>query len=270
MITGNTRIIGFAGDPVAQARSPQIMNAIFRRNRIDAVCIPLHVRAGDLERTVRGLQGIRNFDGLIATIPHKFAVAQLADDLGESARVVGVANVMKRGDDTRWVADLFDGIGFVRGLVASGIGIGGRSFRILGAGGAGSAIAAALSQAGAAGITIVDVQTTRAEDLACKLRKLVPGLNIEVGFPGAEPADCDVLVNATPLGMKKTDPLPIDPGSLPAQCIVADIIMKPKTTRLLREAKKRGLRIHFGYHMIDHQIPRFLEFFGFDGPMNNS
>lgn len=263
IISGTTRLIGFVGDPVQQARTPEILNSIFEKDGIDAVCVPLNVGNGGIPALLKGAAEIRNLDGLIATIPHKFVIAESADELGPNASFVRVANVIKRVGETHWMADLFDGVGFVEGLRSAGISVDGRSFLLIGAGGGGSAIAGALMQAGAGPLSIADVDASRMRGLVQKLNAFKPDAAVAVDPETVDPGGFDLIVNATPLGMRETDPLPLNPSRLSRTSIVADIIMKPRVTRLLSEAEKRGCRIHLGHHMIDNQIPEFIDFFGY-------
>jgi len=262
MISGSTRLIGFIGDPIQQAKSPEKLNAIFDRAGVDTVCVPMHVRQGDLPAFLNGMAGLRNLDGIIATIPHKFDLAALADDLEENAAFVGAANVAKRTDGGRWTAELFDGIGFVQGLEKRGHDLRGKSILLTGAGGAGTAIAGALAKAHTGPLTIVDADEARAAKLAGRLREKAPEMAVTVAPLGADPAGFDVVVNATPMGMGEGDPLPVDPTRLDPASLVVDIIMKPEKTRLLIEAEKQGCRIHPGRHMLDSQLDNFLAFFG--------
>ncbi len=262
MISGSTRLIGFVGDPIGQAQSPQKLNAIFARAEVDTVCIPLHLAQGGLEALLKGAAGLKNLDGLIATIPHKFDLAELADELEENAAFSGAANVVRRNGQS-WLADLFDGVGFVRGLKKAGFEVRDRSLLLLGAGGAGSAIAGALSKATTGPVTVVDADPLRAKRLIDRLRRNAPEMRVATASVGSDPGGFDIVVNATPLGMREDDPLPVDPARLSPSTLVPEIIMKPKQTRMLVEAERRGCRIHLGHHMLDGQIPDFLRFFGY-------
>jgi shikimate dehydrogenase len=129
----------------------------------------------------------------------------------------------------------------------------------VGAGGAGTAIAFALAEHRPASLSICDLDTARAVGLVTRVAAAFP--EIEVRVTGPAPEGCDLAINATHLGMEESDPLPFPVGRLPRGAVVAEVIMKPPVTRLLREAEQHGLRIHPGRYMMDFQVPQFASFF---------
>lgn len=257
-VNGRTRLFAVLGDPVAQVMAPTMMNRLFAERSVDAVLVPVEVSPGDLDAVVDGLKRIGNLDGFLVTVPHKLALCRHADRLGDAARLAGSVNAMRREADGTWAGDNFDGEGFVRGLRGAGRPAAGKRFSLVGAGGAGVSIAAAVLQAGAAALSIVDIDGSRAEALAARLGERWPGLARAAEIP--DPAS-DVVVNATPLGLRDGEPLPFALDGLRAATIIADIIMKPAETRLLREAAARGLGTHPGLPMLSEQIPLYREFF---------
>ncbi|MET9499685.1 ThiF family adenylyltransferase [Streptomyces sp. NPDC006552] len=258
-VRGTTRLYAVLGDPVAQVQAPTLMNPVLTELGIDAVVVPVHVRPRDLESVVRGLQRVANLDGMFVTVPHKAAVASLADRCGPAVSVVGSANVLRREADGAWLAENFDGSGFVAGLTGAGHTPEGARAVLVGAGGAGSAIAAALLAAGVDRLTLHDTDTARLTALAARLDAHWPGRVRTQAAPRLDGAD--LAVNATPLGLRADDPLPFPLDGLPPGCVVADIIMKPRETRLLREAAARGHRIHHGIHMLEGQLSSYRAFF---------
>ncbi|MGA8116454.1 MAG: shikimate dehydrogenase [Actinocatenispora sp.] len=261
-ITGTTRLFGVLGDPVAQVRAPTLLNAVFAELGTDAVLVPLHVSPGDLLDAARGLQRLRNLDGLLVTVPHKFAAGALATRFGDAVRITGSTNALRREADGSWRAENFDGAGFVLGLAAAGRPVAGRHVSLVGAGGAGSAIAAAVLDAGCARLSVYDHDRSRTEDLVGRLTGHWPDRAVAVTGPAL--SDADIVVNATPLGLTPGDPLPFPPERVPTGCLVADIIMKPRETALLTRAARAGRAVHHGHHMLDHQVPLYRSFFGLD------
>ncbi len=259
VITGETRLYAFLGHPVGQARTPHLINPMFRARGVDAVMYAADVAPADLDAAVAGFKAIRNLDGLVVTVPHKAAIVKHADTVLTAGREVGAVNILRREADGRWTADMLDGFGFVNGMRARGHEPAGRSFLMLGAGGAGAAIAHAVAGAGARRITVFDVDDGRAAALVRRVSQAHPLVCVEVGAP--VPDGHDTVVNCTPLGMKADDPLPIDPATLGPGLLVIDIIMKPPVTRLLKEAAARGCAVHEGAHMLDGQIGAFVTFF---------
>lgn len=260
-LDGSTQLYGIVGDPIAAVRSPEVFNAMFARDGINAVLVPLHVAHGDIATAWAGLRSIRNLQGLIVTMPHKASVAPLLDELGDTARIVGAVNAARRGADGRWSGDMFDGIGFVDGLRAEGHEPRGWRVGLWGVGGAGSAIAVALAQAGVATLSVFDQDAARRDDLCRRLRAHFPALRIATQATAGE--GFDAVVNATPLGMKRTDALAFDPAALPRETLVVDVITKPEITPLLERAMATGHRVHSGRHMHLGQARRAAAFLGY-------
>ncbi|MEU4565151.1 shikimate dehydrogenase [Micromonospora sp. NPDC023956] len=258
-ISGTTRVYALLGDPIAQVRAPGLLNPVLARRGTDAVLVPVHVTAADLGPVVRGLRQMANLDGMLVTVPHKAAVLALADRVTDRARLTGSANALRREPDGTWTADTFDGDGFVRGLVGAGHDPRGGRVCLVGAGGAGSAIAVALLDAGVAALRLVDTDPGRLDALHGRLSPVYPGRVSASPHPLL--ADVDLAVNATPLGLRPGDPLPFPVGDLPAHAVVADIIMTPVETALLRAASARDLTVQPGLPMLAHQIEAYLEFF---------
>lgn len=259
-ITGKTRLFAVLGDPVTQVRAPEMLNPVFAALGVDAVLVPVEAPVGSLGEVVRGLQRSGNVDGLFITVPHKDAVRRFADVCSPAVDLAGSANVMRRGLDGRWYAENFDGAGFVSGLVGSGHPPMGRRAVLVGAGGAGSAIAAALMTAGVARLDVCDLDAGRVKGVVERLRRHWP--DRIAGGPTADLGAADLVVNATPLGLRPGDPLPFDPRELAPGTLVADIIMTPRETALLRAAAQLGLPVHHGHHMLEHQLHLYREFFG--------
>lgn len=263
-ISGKTRLFAVLGDPVEQVRAPQMLNPVFSSLGIDAVLVAVHAPVGHLAEVVRGLQRSLNVDGLLVTVPHKDAVRRFADVNSPAVELAGSANALRRGADGRWYGENFDGAGFVAGLVAAGHPPAGRRVALVGAGGAGGAIAAALAMAGVARLELFDHDAERVKAVVDRLSRYAPGR--VVAGTGAGPGAVDIAVNATPAGLRRGDPLPFDPAALAAGTLVADIIMTPRDTELLKAAVARGLPVHHGHHMLAHQLEMYLDFFGLRRP----
>jgi shikimate dehydrogenase len=259
-ITGRTRVFAILADPIAQVKAPQGLNRIMAERGVDGVMVPLHVAAADLATVLAGLRGVQSFGGAIITVPHKTAIVPLLDRVSDAARLVGAVNAVRREADGRLVGEILDGAGFVAGLRAAGHEPLGRSAYLAGAGGAANAIAFALAEAGVSRLTVHNRTPARVEDLFARLRRLVPDLPLSAGTP--DPAGHDLVVNATSLGLRPDDALPLDPAGLGPDQLVAEIIMQPAETPLLRAAAARGCRTHPGWPMLEGQLALMADFLG--------
>jgi shikimate dehydrogenase len=176
-------------------------------------------------------------------------------------QIAASCNALRLHPDGRLLGDMFDGTGFVRGVLRKGLRLDGASCLVVGAGGVGSAIAASLAAEGPARMMVFDTRAESAEDLAARLRQHYP--NIDVRSGSNDPAGYDLVVNATPLGMNAGDPLPFDASRLSKDSFVGEVVMRQEITPLLQAALDRGCRIQVGTEMLFEMIPAYLEFFGF-------
>ena len=260
-ITGRTMLCAILGDPILHVKTPAALNDLLRERGVDGVMVPMHVGPGELASVVNGLKGMRNFAGFIATMPHKTAMPALCDDISNRARAVGAVNVVRRTAEGQLVGDMLDGLGFTEALRQAGIDVRGRSVYLAGAGGAASAIAFALVASGIARLTIANRTRARSEALVERVAKQHPGVCIDIG---ADPAGHDIVVNATSLGLRADDRLPLDVSRLDSHQIVAEIIMSPETTPLLAAARARGCRVQPGRPMLACQLAMMADFMGLD------
>src|SRR6266550_3401972 len=260
-IKGTTRLYGLVGDPLTTAKSPELLNRLFIEQGADAVCIPFRVKADDLSAFVTGARAMGNLSGLLVTMPHKQQMLGLVDELDVTACQVGALNVIRCDNAGRWVGAMFDGLGCVLGMEWEGNHPANKSVLLIGAGGAGRAIAFAIGSAGARSLAIFDVDEGRAEDLAESVAAAT-GCRTCVGAP--DPHGHEIVINATPLGMKPDDAMPVDANRLDSGSIVVDIINSPDPTALCRAARARGCRTQSGRPMHEGQAVHALRFLGFD------
>lgn len=259
-LDGDTRIIGLLGDPVRQVRAPRPLTEAMQAMGFNAVELPMHVRSEDFDMVVTALKQIGNLAGLVLTVPHKFAGLKHVDRLGPVASAAGAINALRREADGAWCGEHFDGIAFVAGLKADGQVLNGASAVVVGAGGVGCAVAAALCTEGIARLQIYDANPARARDLCSRLALNFPWLMLE---PVAQPefAAVDLAVNCTPLGMAAADPLPFDPRALPPKARVAEVVMNPAVTPLIAAAREAGLATSLGENVMTHQLGAVADFF---------
>jgi shikimate dehydrogenase len=261
-ITGSTRVFLILGDPVEQVRAPEVFNHLFRRHGVDAVLVPAQVAPADLAGFVRHAFRARNIDGLWLAIPHKAPMLALLDDCDRAGRIAGAVNAVRRRPDGRIEGALFDGVGFIKALDHFGIAARGRSALVVGVGGGGVAVAAALAERGVQRLELFDLVPHRAAAVAQRLHAEF-GADVRVRAD-TDPAGFDLVVNASPLGLKPDDPAPFDAARLSAGAAVVDIVMKNQPTALLRACQARGITAHPGFEMMVQQVPEYLSFFGYD------
>ena len=261
MISGTTTMIAHIGDPTFAFKAPLIYNPWFDKNGIDAVVMPMGVRAQEYREIFPLLFRMTNIRGALVTMPHKVVTCELVDELTPTATIAGAANAVLVRDDGTTVGDQFDGAGFVRGVERKGFPLGGTRVLVVGNGGVGSPIAASLAAAGVGAMGLFDPNTAASEGLAGRLAAHYPDLELSIG--SKDPDGYDLVVNATPLGMKDDDPLPMDVDRIAPSTFVGEVVMKQTITPFLAAAREKGCPIQVGSDMLFEMIPAYLEFFGF-------
>lgn len=255
-IDGKTEIYGLIGYPVKHTFSPLMHNAAFESLGINAAYLPFEVRPESLGFTLSCMKSLE-MHGLNVTIPHKEKVLEYLDEVDKEASLIGAVNtiVNKKGQLKGFNTD---GKGFVSSLKEEfGISPKGKRFFVMGAGGTSRAISFSLALSGARCIVLVDkiekkaiklasalVRNTSCEAIALKKDKIAMKEII---------LNSDVFINATPCGMKTSDPRVIDPDFLRKGLFVYDIIYNPRLTKLLRDAENKGAAISNGIGMLLNQ-----------------
>ncbi len=268
MLTGRTRVAGVIGSPIQHSLSPAIFNAAFGAAGLDWAYLAFEVAEGSAGSAMAGVRAL-GLAGVSVTMPHKAAVIDELDGLSDAAAALGAVNCITNragvlhGDNT-------DGAGFIDALqLDEGIEVAGTRCAIVGAGGAGRAVARALGEAGAASIVVINrsrASAARAVALAGPRGRIGTAEDVETA---------ELVVNATPLGMGvvvatdgEPEPLPIDVSRLGAGQVVVDLVYHPAATPLLIEARRRGLRSVNGLGMLIHQAAHaFRLWTGEDPPL---
>lgn len=261
MISGKTTLIAHLGYPTEGFKAPMIYNPWFDQQGIDAVVMPMGVQAGDYAGVLASLFKLTNIRGALVTMPHKITTLSLVDEATPTAKIAGACNAILKRPDGTLLGDQFDGAGFVRGVQRKGRALEGARVLVSGSGGVGSAIAASLAAAGVAEMSLYDTSAASSEALAGRLRAHYPRLAVATG--SNDPAGHDLVVNATPLGMKEGDPLPFDVERIAPSTFVGEVVMKSEYTPLLRAVRDKGCAVQVGTDMLFEMIPAYLEFFGF-------
>jgi shikimate dehydrogenase len=267
-ISGRTRVYVHLSHPSFYVRTPGTFNAAFQSRGIDAVAVAIDVAPEDMPSLVRGLKGWRNLGGIGTTMPHKERIVEVCDEVMGLGKLIKAVNAVRREPDGRLVGTNTDGSGFLAGFKRAGYDPAGKRILLVGVGGAGSAIAFSLAQAGAATLTLSNRTAAKAEDLAARVAAAFPATTTSVGPP--DPTGFDIVINATPLGMRPGDALSLDVSKLTPETVVVEIIVVPERTRLVEEAERRGCRVHLGLPMLTCQIDEVITFLRLDQPVGET
>ena len=253
---GSTKIYGCLADPIDHVKAPTIFTSIFKEKNIDAVMVPIHVDKDNLGNVIDSLKNIKNFKGMTVTIPHKTNVANLCDYLEQDAEFTQSVNWIKFDKDRKLIGNNFDGQGFVAGYLSQKFLIKNKKICIFGAGGAAVSIACSLAKQNIKSLKIINRNFDKANELMKKIKVIDKDLLVEVtGYRDINfLQNYDIIINATSLGLNKDDQLPFDVSKTLPKTVIADIIMQPVETELLKQAKNLSRPVHYGKYMIESQI----------------
>src|SRR5258706_5934498 len=236
-LNGETRLFPIIGDPIIYVKSPERLTSGFVARGHNGICVPMQVPEGALESVMQGLTRIPNIDGLLVTMPHKFTAYTCCATSSERSKLLQVVSVMRRNADGSWHGDMLDGLAFVKAQQDQGAQTQGARVLLLGAGGAGSAIAIALLESGVRELIIHDTNATRLAELMELVADVGRG-RVSAGPPN--PTGCDMVCNATPMGMAEGDPLPVAADLLAPLMFVGDVIAGHGETPFLAAARTAG------------------------------
>ncbi|GJH27025.1 shikimate dehydrogenase [Caballeronia novacaledonica] len=256
-LSGETRLFPIIGDPIKFVKSPQRLTSGFEARGHNGICIPMQVPDGDLAAVMDGLTRTRNVDGLLITMPHKFTAFTHCATSSETARLLGGVSVMRRNPDGSWHGGMLDGLAFVKAQIDEGAKPEGARVLLVGAGAAGSAIAIALLEAGVRELVIHDSNESRVSQLLDVVADLGRG---RVSAGPADPTGCDMVCNATPMGMADGDPLPVAGNLLTASMFVGDVIAGHGATPFLQAAQAAGCKTANGVQMVEAVQEMMLDF----------
>jgi shikimate dehydrogenase len=258
-LDGATRVYFEVGDPIAQVKAPAQMTRGFAQRGINAVLVPMHVTVQDFDEFMRGAARGKNVDGMIITVPHKLTASHYAAAFTPCAQLTGAVNVLRRNPAGQWLGETTDGSSFVAGIRAAGCEPRGMRALLVGAGGVASPIALALIDAGVGELAIHNRTAGPRDRLIDLLKASHPTACIVVG--STDPAGFDLVVNATPSGMRPDDPLPVLADRLSSATFVGDVITAPAVTPLLAAARQRGCATQTGIGMVTAAVELMLDFF---------
>ena len=271
IINASTRLCAVYGFPIRHSASPAMHNAAFARLGLNWRYLAFEVHPDNLRAAIAGAKAMQ-FSGLNLTVPHKLLAMQIVDELDESSKTWGAVNTVRfeaRDADGKWQplhhftesisgeirtqGFNTDSDGIARSLREDlGLKLAGLKVLLVGTGGAGQVAALRLAMEGVAELFVTDYVIAKAEAVAAEIRKRYPRVKVTVGFPKGE---MDLLLNATPIGLKPGDPSPVDEKQFPLRQAraVYDMIYKPAETKLLALAKAAGCKTSNGLGMLLHQ-----------------
>ncbi|MCZ7854642.1 ThiF family adenylyltransferase [Agrobacterium salinitolerans] len=252
-LDGHSRIYAVFGDPIYQVQTPTLINPIFAAAGQNIYAVPFHVTAERFADAWDAFAAMSNVSGISTTVPHKVNGAKRCDTLTPTARAVGAVNCVQRGADGRMHGALFDGIGFVEGLGEAKARIRGSRVLVVGAGGAGRAIAFSLAEEGVGQLGLMDLS---ADSIAftANMINAVTGRECARAVDASSGWEYDVVINASPIGIKGTAVFPMPDAAIRPDMLVADIASLTGETALLRAARAAGATTSDGKDMLGAQI----------------
>ncbi|TCT12461.1 shikimate dehydrogenase [Tepidamorphus gemmatus] len=254
-IDGETRIFPVIGHPIGQVKSPASLSQIMADRGYNGMVVPVHVLPEDLAGWLAQARSMQNCGGIVVTVPHKGACLDFCERVTARARAAAAVNILVRDGDA-WVGDATDGVGYMDGIAAEGFDVAGKTALLVGAGGAGSAIAYEILARGASELALHDIDTARRDALIERLNVTFPG-RARVG--GTDPRGFALVANATPLGMGEGDPLPVCVELLAPDQFVADVVTRPAIPPLIAAARSVGCGTMPGSGMFNAQAVLLAE-----------
>jgi shikimate dehydrogenase len=244
--------IDMIGSPLAHVLTPALLNARLAADGLGLSVTPREISTSDLAGYVAAARGRGALTGLVVTTPLKEAICGHLDRKTALVELIGSCNCI-RADGGSWIGANFDGFGFAQALANAGVMLKGKRVLLMGCGGAGKAIAERVAGEGAAALLISDPLAGRAAAFAHRLGSKI----VAAGeFPSG---DIDIVVNASPLGMKPDDPSPVPPEIVAGCSVVVDIVVAADS-RLRRLARDRGKLVVEGEAMVKSQVDLFRSF----------
>jgi shikimate dehydrogenase len=271
LISPATQLCAVIGNPIGHSLSPALHNAAFDALGLDFVYVAFRVE--DLKSALAGMRALNNFRGMSVTIPHKIEAMEHVDEIAEVDRAIGSINTIIN-ENGRLIGLGTDGPGALKALVDAGTEIDGKNVLMLGAGGASRAIAFTLARDTRLGrLVILDINAPLLQGLTADLRggtkaAIESGI-LDEGALAAAMGEADIVINCTPIGMHPKADASLVPAGLfrPGQTVF-DIVYNPLETRLLADARSRGLKVISGVEMfINQAVLQFERFTGQAAPV---
>ncbi len=261
-LTGATRLHIIIGDPIAQVKSPGGMSAAFLARGHDSILVPVQVEVDDLPDFLKIADRLKNLDGIVVTVPHKFSCYRHCRSATSRSHFLGAVNIMRRSDKGGWHGEMVDGLGFIGAVKATGYEPRAKRALLVGAGGAGSAIALALVEAGVRELALHDADLARRDALITRLSEkcAADGGVTCITIGSSDPSGFDLIANATPMGMKSGDPYPVDVARLSSEMFVGCVITVPAASPMVEAARRLGCLTSTGIAMYQALQSSMLDF----------
>ncbi len=256
-IDGNTKIYGIFGWPISHTASPAMHNAAFKYLGINSIYVPFYVTPENIKKAINSIIPM-GISGVNVTVPYKEIAFKLVDEVSREARLIGAVNTIVVKGDTL-IGHNTDAQGFLKSIRHDGrIDPYRKDVLLLGSGGAARAVAIQLALKDVKSMVIANRTLSRAKRLAFYIKRYFPKIEIAPISLKNEAVNnalerADILINTTSCGMKKADPLLVNQSLLRGDIVVYDLIYKPKETKLLKEARRRGSRAVNGFGMLLYQ-----------------
>jgi shikimate dehydrogenase len=269
-ICPQTKVYALIGNPVSHSMSPAIHNAAFVALNLDCIYVAFQVE--DVKNALAGMRALDNFRGMSVTIPHKIEVMQYVDEIPDVDRHIGSINTVVK-EDGKLIGFGTDGPGALKAIGDAGVELAGKNVLMLGAGGAARAIAFTLAQRGGIGkLVLLDINEEFLSQLTGDLKSgtdaVIASGALNLAAVEEHMAPADLIINCTPVGMHPNEDATLVPDHLfrPGQ-VVFDVVYNPLETKLLRQARAKGLKVIPGVEMfINQAILQFERFANADAP----
>jgi len=261
LVNAKFNVYGMLGNPVAQTETPALFNQYCRKNNRAAVMVPFKLSGThDLDNLIQMMKNSQFLSGFVSTIPFKADLYDLCDHCGPDADILGKVNAVKISSTGKVLGEMFDGIGFVEALKLKKFTFPHKNCLIIGCGTAGQAIAIALTRNGVSKCTLVDTNVSALEKF-----NNIPQINNETyHLMQTVPNDIsmfDLIINASPIGMKANDPLPCNLETVRIDSFVGDCTTNFETTPFIHIAKQKGCPVITGADMASGHLLSIVKFF---------
>jgi shikimate dehydrogenase len=257
---GDLSLLFMAGDPIKQAQTPALLNQKFLETGTRKLVVPVNVKPNGFTEFTSFFRCVQNAAGMLVTVPHKKALFDLSDRPTARARLLGFANVARINDDGVIESDCLDGDALIAALHLRNFAAFAKTAVIAGCGGAGAAYAEALVRQGIRLITLIDPESQRAQLLQANLSRLRPDVKLTLASSSSD-LTCDLLINASPVGMKSQAECVFHSNTIQAASIVVDATSPPWKTQLVLAATANNLVVIDGHQLAAAQTASILEYF---------